>query len=434
LDTDPLFFVLLIKLNPINFEIVLGITLVIVLLIFSALISGSEVAYFSFNPKNIKTIRDNPSKTNKLILWHISNPLKLLATILIANNFVNIAIVILSTFLSEQLINFSSPHVKFFFEAVVITFMILLFGEIIPKVYSSYNNKPFASIMAYPLFVLEKIFKPLSMFLITSTSIINKQFQKKQNISIEDLSDAIDITSTAISQERNILEGIVKFGSIDVKEIMTPRIDVKAVDISTNFNQLKQIIIKNEYSRIPIYEETLDNIKGILFIKDLIKHLDNSEFNWCDLVRNPYFVPETKKIDDLLQEFQTQKNHMAIVSDEYGGISGIITLEDILEQIVGEINDEFDEEETTYNKIDENTYIFEGKTQINDFYRIIQLSEDIFDEAKGDADTLAGLILEIKGEFPKVGETIECKNYYFQIEAVDKRKINKIKVTIKNII
>jgi gliding motility-associated protein GldE len=285
--------------------------------------------------------------------------------------------------------------------------------------------------MAYPLLILEKICKPFSQILLNSTSIVNKRIRKKLSFSIEKLSEAINYASESINQDVDILHGIVKFGNTDVKEIMTPRLDVVSVDITSNFMELKNIINESGYSRIPVYESTFDSIRGILYIKDLVKHINDNDLKWSNLIREPYFVPETKKIDDLLQEFQQKKIHMAIVSDEYGGIIGIITLEDILEEIIGEIKDEFDIEENNFKKIDDFTYIFEGKTQLNNFYKILETDEDVFDDLKGDSETLAGLILELRGNFPVKGEIINCHNFSFQIESVDNRKINTIKVTKK---
>jgi gliding motility-associated protein GldE len=323
---------------------------------------------------------------------------------------------------------------EFLIQVVIVTFIILLFGEIMPKLYASLSPVRFALLMAYPLVFCRKIFHPLSSFLILSTSLVRKRLaRKKHNISMEQLSDALDLASKDISDEKNILEGIVKFGNIEVTGIMKARIDVTAVEIQTRFSELIRIIIESGYSRIPVYSNSFDNIKGILYIKDLLPHLYKPDsFKWQSLIRPPYFVPENKKIDDLLREFQTKKIHMAVVVDEYGGTSGIITLEDILEEIVGEITDEADEDDITYRQIDNKTFIFEGKISLNDFYKITDLPDNFFDPVRGDADTLAGLILEIKGEFPKTGDKIKYNNLHFSIESVDRRRIRQIKMEIQS--
>ncbi|MFC2138837.1 gliding motility-associated protein GldE, partial [Bacteroidota bacterium] len=354
------------------------------------------------------------------------------ATILVTNNFVNVGIIILSSFITNSLIDFSNaPTIGFMFQVIVITFIILLFGEILPKVYASQYRMRFAHTMAYPLIIIENIVRPLNSLLISSTSIIKKRFDGKQNISIDELSEAINITSENIPEEKKILKGIVKFGSIDVKEIMKARIDVVAVNIEIKYKKLLSIIVESDYSRIPVYEETFDNVKGVLYVKDLLPFINNDdEFEWQKLIKPPYFVPETKKIDDLLEEFQKNKIHMAIVIDEYGGTSGIITMEDIIEEIVGEINDEKDAEEFKFHKIDNHNYIFEGKTLLNDFYKITYTDDEFFDEIKGESESLAGLLLEIKGEMPKKGEIINYKQFEFTIDTVDNRRIKKIKVKI----
>jgi len=365
----------------------------------------------------------------------VKMPERLLATILIANNFVNVGIVIISTYMNSRLFDFSShPFFGFIIEVVIITFMLLLFGEIIPKVYANQYATSFVVFMVRPILFLEKVFRPLSTLLINSTSFINKRFQtKKQNLSIDDISHALDITEDKITEDKKILKSIVKFGNIDVKEIMKSRVDVIAVDTLIRFKKLLSVIIDSGYSRIPVYEDNFDNIKGILYIKDLLPHLQKDDkFEWQNLSRQAYFVPETKKINDLLGEFQSKKNHMAIVVDEYGGTSGIVTLEDILEEIVGEITDELDEDDIVFEKLNNNTFVFEGKTLLNDFYRIIECENDVFEELKGDAETLAGVVLEYKGEIPKKNETIKILNFDFTILAVDNRRIKKIEIKINN--
>ncbi|MFW6327800.1 MAG: gliding motility-associated protein GldE, partial [Bacteroidota bacterium] len=370
----------------------------------------------------------------KAILKLIEKPDRLWATILISNTFINVAIVILSTFILNNLIDFSpAPVIGFIFQVIIITFLLLLFGEIIPKIYATQNALGLSLFMVYPLRFFEKLFNPLSSVLITSTSIVSNRFgQKKQNLTMTELSDAIDLTTGGIGEDKNILKGIVKFGNIDVREIMKSRVDVIAVDIRTNFRELVEIIIESGYSRIPIFEESLDQIKGILYIKDLLPHLHKQgSFKWQSLMRPQYYVPESKKINDLLKEFQTNKIHMAIVIDEYGGTSGIVTLEDVLEEIVGEIIDESDEDEIIYTKQDENTFMFEGKILLNDFYKITNSNDTVFEEVKGDAETLAGLILELRGEIPLRNDIIKYKNYTFTVESVDKRRIKQVKVQIE---
>ncbi len=420
--------------HPFSFAAIVGIIFILVFIVVAAFMSGSEVAFFSLSPENMKSLRDSTSRRRRLVVELLEHPERLLATIVIANNFVSIGIVILSTFVVTTIADFaSSPILGFVFQVVIITLLILFFGEILPKVYATYFGMRFAIFASYPLLILEKLFYPISSFLIFSSSYFNKKLsQKKQNISINDLSDALDLTSNSLTEEKQILQGIVKFGNTDVKEIMTPRIDVMAVDKSTSFKDLLVFVDEAGYWRVPVYEESLDSIKGILYLKDLLPFLNESDnYKWNHLIRKAYFVPETKKINDLLEEFQLKKIHMAIVIDEYGGTFGIVTLEDILEEIIGEINDEFDVEDNSYTKIDDNNYIFEGKTLLNDFYKIIQVSDDVFEEVKGDADTLAGLILEIKGEIPKRGVRINYKDFVFKMESVDNRRIKQIRVTIR---
>ncbi len=403
------------------------------LLVISALISGSEVAFFSFTPSNINNLKENESKINNLILRLLNEPERLLATILITNNFVNIGIILLSTFITGELIDFGEVEwLKFVFEVVFVTFLILLFGEIIPKVYANQDRKGFAKLMVFPLFYSEKIFYPLSTILIKSTSVVNKKFTKKTKLSIEDISTAIDITGKSVANEKTILKGAVEFGKTDVKEIMAPRLDVVAVSVSDKFTKIKQVIIDSGYSRIPIYEESLDNIKGVLFTKDLIEHIDkNADFEWVKLARKPFFVPESKKIDNLLQEFRENRTHLAIVSDEYGGISGVVTLEDILEEIVGEIQDESDEPENNYIVIDKNNFIFDGKFPLKEITKVLNKDKYFFENDKGEAETIAGFILEKLGDFPSNNEVIDYKNIILKIESLNIRRIIRVKITVK---
>jgi putative hemolysin len=427
LETEPYYQALF------SFKVIIALVVVIFLLISSALVSGSEVAYFSLSPAELSKLKRSKFKIDQAVIRLLGTPDRLLATILVANNFINIGIVIISAYITSQLFGFSdSTAVEFIIQVVVITFLLLFFGEILPKVYASRYAVRFSKLMARPLAISERIFSPINSFLIYSTSIVNRRFMKRRkNISIEELSDALELTQHDISEDKKILKGIVKFGNIYVKEIMTSRVDVIAIDILTKFKDLKSVINNSGYSRIPVCEGTFDNIKGILYVKDLLPHIHKSEFfKWQSLIRPPYYIPESKKINDLLKEFQVNKIHMAIVVDEYGGSSGIVTLEDILEEIVGEITDEYDDEESIYTKIDDNQYIVEGKILLNDFYKIFNVDETIFDDVKGEADTLAGLILELRGDLPLKDEKISYKNFIFKVVSVDKRRIIKIHVTI----
>jgi len=355
---------------------------------------------------------------------------------LVANNFVNVGVVILSSFTVDSLIDFSNePVIGFVFQVVIISFVLLVIGEIIPKVYATKHALKFARFISLPLHFLIKILKPFNSLLIFSTSFINKRMRSaNQHISVDQLSQALELTSQLeLNEDKEILKGIVKFGNKSVVEIMRSRVDVVSADIKDSYSKIMKMITETGFSRIPVYSDTFDNIKGILYIKDILPHIHKgASFRWQSIIRPPFYVPETKKIDDLLEEFQKNKVHMAIVVDEYGGTSGIVTLEDILEEIVGEITDEFDEEEKFYTKISENKYLFDGKTLLNDFYKVIESDEDLFDEVKGEADSLAGLILELKGEIPAKNDIITCKNFVFTIDAVDNRRIKQIKVEIKS--
>ena len=393
------------------------VIILLLLLLCSALISASEVAYFSLSPSQLKYLEDNGYEKARNLQ---QKPNRLLATILISNNFVNVAIVVLSTYLVNSLFDFSAyPTLGFIIQVIVVTFVILLAGEIIPKLYANRSQLNMVIFMAGPLTFLSRLFRPLSALLIGSTSIISKRMDKKDNLSIDQLSKALELTKdTAINEEKDILEGIVRFGNIDAVDIIRPRINVIAIDGSSSYQQVKEIITEHGYSRMPVYEENLDNITGILYVKDLLQHLDEKEdFHWQTLIRPAYFVPETKKINDLLEEFQTKKVHLAIVVDEYGGTTGIVTMEDIIEEI---------EQEIVYTRDKNGAYIFEASTLLNDFYKITDIEEDSFQEVEGDADTLAGLILEIKGELPHKDEVITYKEHQFKVLEVDNRRIKKI--------
>ena len=403
------------------------VIILLLLLLCSALISGSEVAYFSLSPSQLKYLEDNGYEKARNLQ---QKPNRLLATILISNNFVNVAIVVLSTYLVNSLFDFSAyPTLGFIIQVIVVTFVILLAGEIIPKLYANRSQLNMVIFMAGPLTFLSRLFRPLSALLIGSTSIISKRMDKKDNLSIDQLSKALELTKdTAINEEKDILEGIVRFGNIDAVDIIRPRINIIALDIEDSFEVVKNVVIEHGYSRLPVYRENLDTIEGILYVKDLLAHLKEPQnFAWQSLIRPAYFVPETKKINDLLEEFQVKKVHMAIIVDEYGGTSGIVTMEDILEEIVGEINDEYDEKEEVYTKLSNNTYIFEACTLLNDFIKIVDADPDSFKDIEGEADTLAGLILEIKGELPRKNDVITYQSHKFTILEVDNRRIKKIK-------
>ena len=440
-DTEPylaiVFTFINLSINLLSSGIIISLILMVFLLFCSAMVSGSEIAFFSLSPSQLEHLYSDGSKKNKQVIQLFEAPKRLLATILISNNFVNVAIVILSTFITNSLFSFSEyPIITFVFQVVTVTSLILLFGEIIPKIYATQYPLKFAYLMVKPILILRSFFYPLSSLLVNSTNLIDKRIKRKShNISMSELSKAIDITSdeTTPDEEKKMLKGVVKFGDINVKEIMKARVDVTAIDTITKFDTLIETIISSGYSRIPVFSETFDNIKGILYAKDLLPHLkENKDFEWQSLVRKAFFVPESKMINDLLHEFQEKKIHLAIVVDEYGGVSGIVTLEDIIEEIVGEINDEFDysRDENIHSKLDENNFIFEGKTLLNDFCKITGIDSKTFEEIKGESDTLAGLILEIEGEIPQKSSIIKFQNFIFEIEAVDNRRIQKIKVKI----
>jgi len=422
--------------TPALLSAIVSLTVCIVLLALSALISASEVAFFSIDPQAMNELEESERKTDKNILKLLQSPQRLLATILIGNNFVNVAVILLLTHVTTSILNFDNvPFLGFIFQAIFITFILLLFGEIMPKVYATQYAKK-SALKAVPVITaLGKMVGPLVSVLVNSTSVVNRRLAKhtRSNISMDELSHALELTSNSKDEDTEILEGIIKFGNIQVIDIMTSRLDMIVVDIKTNYKQLLDIIIKSGYSRIPVYGENRDNIKGLLYSKDLLPHLDKpANFRWQTLVRQAYFVPETKMIDDLLNEFQSNKVHLALVVDEYGGISGLITLEDILEEIVGDISDEYDTEEQLFTKIDNHTFIFEAKILLNDFFKIAEIEEDDFVKVTDEVETLAGLILEIKGDIPAKNERIGYGRYVFEIVAVDNRRIKKVKLFIKD--
>ncbi len=437
MDTDPSSLVIISVIEQLPIVEIIDVLMLVLLLCLSALVSGSEVAFFSLSPKDIETAKDSPNKSDGQVLDLLEKPKELLATILISNNFINVGIVILSTYLSSQVFNlYINGVLGFLIQVVLITFMILLFGEVIPKVYANLNALKFANMMAGPITVLESVFRILSIPLLKSTKLIEDKLQKnKGNISVSHLEHALELTSDDDSskEEQKILEGIVSFGNTDTKQVMCPRIDMFALNANEKFEDVIAELLTKGYSRIPVFKTNIDNISGILYIKDLLPYInEGNNFNWARLIKPVFFVPENKKIDDLLNDFQEKKIHLAIVVDEYGGTSGLVTLEDIIEEIVGEINDEFDVDELSYSKLDNNNFVFEGKTSLKDFYRVIDLDDEyIFEDEKGESDTLAGFILEIAGGFPSKGEVINFEKYSFKIEAVDRKRIKQVKVTLK---
>jgi putative hemolysin len=416
----------------------------LILLMASALISGAEVALFSLTQKDIDEAKKTKSKSFEIIIDLLTQPKKLLASILVANNFINIAIVILFASLGDSLfegldseLNLSGFKIDlvFFIEVVLITFLILFIGEILPKVYANRNNLKFSKFMAYPLKVLDIIISPISIPMQRITLGIHKKLGKqKSTLNVGYLSQALELASNedTTKEEQKILQGIVSFGNTDTKQVMRPRIDIFALDESAKYSEIISEIIKNGYSRIPVYKDSIDSVTGILYVKDLLPHLQKKKFDWTTLLRTPFFVPENKKLDDLMVEFQEKKIHLAVVVDEYGGTSGVVSLEDIIEEIVGDISDEFDDDDLIYSKLDAYNFVFEGKTTLKDFYRITKLSnESIFEDEKGEAETLAGFVLEISKSFPKLNSKINFKTYTFTVEALSNKRIKQLKVTLK---
>ena len=426
--------------QPIDFELGLSIFCVLILVVLSALLSGSEVAMFSISNKQRFDLEDQNKNANKRVLTLLKEPKKLLATILIANNFINVSIVMASNFVFNNLIieGSISDTMNFIIQVIVITFLILLFGEVIPKVYANNYNLKFSKFMAIPLQLLKKLFYPISQILVNSTNLIDKRIEKrKESIQANELEHALNLTVDSVDNEdeKKILEGIVKFGNTDVKQIMTPRTDVISFEITTPFNELMSELKEIKYSRIPVFEDSFDKIKGILYAKDLLgKMNEKKNFKWPNLLREPKFVPENKKLDDLLKEFQEEKTHIAIVVDEYGGSSGIVSLEDVLEEIVGEITDEFDEEDINYKKLDELNYIFDGKTTLIDVYKLLEIDGEIFEKEKGESDTIAGFCIEQAGKILLKNEKISFDRYTITVEAADKRRIKKVKITINEVV
>ena len=413
---------------------IIGLVFLCLLLVVSALISSSETAYFSLRPADIDNLESRTDSRSRMALKLRDNPKSLLATILIGNNFVNVSITLLATYIVSEMFDLANhPTAAFLMEVVVITSLVLIIGEITPKIVAAKRPVKIARFMAPTLQVLTVVFKPLSNMLVSSTAFMDKHLEKKKtDISMDDLSAAVDIATESSTplEEKNMLKGIASFTEKEVSNVMKPRIDIIAVERKMAFQEMLETVIQSGFSRIPVYEESLDNVSGILYVKDLLPYLDTQSFEWQKLIRPAFFVPENRKINDLFQDFREKKIHIAIVVDEYGGTSGLITMEDVIEEIVGEINDEFDnvKQEQHYIKLDENTYLFKAQTSIVDFCKVFNLSEDYFEPMQGEADTLAGLVLEIEGRIPEVGFSFNIEKFRFEITEADSRKIIQIKV------
>jgi len=433
IDEPPSYILSIIFGSTVTYFTLSGLIL-LVLLVLSALISGSEVAFFSLKKSDLE-IDPSDKKSDKVLMKLLESPKNLLATILILNNTVNVAMVTLATFMTWRMVGTQSPEGKILATlTIVVTFMIVFFGEVIPKVYASQNNLRFARFMAPGLSFFHILLKPLSYLLLTFSNFFEKRIESKgYQVTLEELNKALDITADndTTKEEKEIIKGIMTFGTISVRQVMRSRIDIEAAEITDNFHKLMDMVNKFGYSRIPVFKESLDKIQGILYVKDLLPHLDEDEhFQWQRLLRPSYFIPENKKIDILLKDFQEKRVHIAIVVDEYGGTSGLITLEDVIEEIVGEIEDEFDVEEISFRQINTKTFLFEGKTSLNDFCKVVGDDPLVFEDVKGESESLGGLLLEINKVLPKNGEEITFKKYTFMVMAVDKRRIKKIKVTI----
>ncbi len=423
----------LVVFHPLTAGVFIAALLAAMLLLVSGFASGAEIAFFSLSPSDLSELDEEHSAADVAIQRLRDDSERTLATILITNNLVNVTIIMLCNYVFSSLVEFQARWLEFLCITVLLTFLLLLFAEIMPKVYSRQNPLEFCRKVAGGISVLQRLFRPLSWVLLRSGILAEKVLQPENHVlSVDDLEQALELTDKDdIKDEQKILQGIIRFGDETAKEVMTSRQDIVDLDINCSFSDVLQCIVENNYSRIPVYQDSSDNIRGVLYIKDLLPHISKpSSFRWQSLIRPPYFVPETKKIDDLLREFQENKVHIAIVVDEFGGTSGLITLEDILEEIVGEIHDEFDEEEKNYTKLNYNTYVFEGKTLLSDVTKILDVDDDEFDEIEGDADSLAGLLLELKGDFPSIHEKFEYKNYTFEIMAMEGRRISRIKLIV----
>ena len=413
---------------------IIAICLALLLLLCSGFVSASEIAFFSLSPVDLSEVEEEHHRSDKKIMKLRDDSERLLATILIANNLVNVAIIMLLNFALLQIFHYAVPWVEFLVMTIVLTFLLLLFGEVMPKIYSAQHSLSFCRVAAPVFTVLNKVFHPLSSLLVRSKGLTRRIVSHEEDsLTVDELEQALELTDKKeIAEEAGMLQGIIRFGGETVRDVMTPRVDMVDVEMRTPYSEVLKCIVENNYSRIPVYQGTEDNIKGILYIKDLLPHLSKpGNFRWQTLIRAPFFVPETKMIDDLLRDFQQNKVHMAIVVDEFGGTSGLVTMEDILEEIVGEIDDEYDDEERPYQRLNQNTYLFEAKTAISEFLRIVNLDDDYFEEVEGDADTLAGLLLELKGEFPKLHERLTYRNISFEVMELDERRIVIIKVVIK---
>ena len=422
-----------ISVNPIDISVILAILLAVFLLSLSAFASASEIAFFSLSPTDVESLDPDKSSSDKLIELLRDDSERTLATVLITNNLVNVAVIMLCNYIFGSLFTFGAEWLQFLCVTILLTFLLLLFGEIIPKVYSRRRPLAFCRKAVKGIMFFRRLFWPIETILLKSGAFAEKVIQKEnRQLSVDELEQALELTDKEeIKDEQSMLQGIIRFGDETAKEIMTSRQDIVDLDIRCSYDTVLKCIVENNYSRIPVYQDNQDNIRGVLYIKDLLPHLSKgSNFRWQSLIRPPYFVPETKKIDDLLRDFQENKVHIAIVVDEFGGTSGIVTLEDILEEIVGEINDEFDEDERNYTKLASNTYLFEGKTLLKDFLKILNLPDDEFDDIEGDADSLAGLLLEIKGDFPAVHEVLIYKDYKFEVLEIEERRISKVKVIV----
>jgi len=416
---------------------VLLLLVIAVLLVVSAATSASEVALFSLTPTQLRDLKERGGSWGQRVMELLSKPRRLLATILIANNFMNIGVVVLSTVAVSSLLEVERmpEYLVFIIQVLVVTFIILLVGEVLPKVYATNNPMKVAQVMSRPLLIMRWLFKPVSETLVGSTTFIEKRFKKRQsNFSMDALGHALDLTKDAstTAEEQRILRGIVKFGNYEVKQVMRPRTEMVAFDRDLTFPQLLTAIVESGFSRVPVYEETMDRVVGMLYIKDVLPHISKTDLDWHTLLRAPYFVPEAKKLDDLLKEFQAEKVHLAVVVDEHGGTSGIITLEDVIEEIVGEITDEFDEEDLIYSKLDDHTWVFEGRASLSDVYRVLGIDGELFEENKGDSGTLGGFILELTGRIPKKGERVDLRNFSFTVEASDNKRVRRVKLNMRD--
>ena len=432
---DPNSFVLTSIVQPFSINALIAFFVTIVCLFVSAFVSASEVAFFSLSPKDFERMDEEKNPVDEKIKLLLQKPEHLLATILITNNLVNVSIIVLSSYIINQTLDFSAfPVLGFIFETILITFIILLVSEIMPKIFAQQHGLRMARFGAGTLKVLRSVLKPFVWILVSSTSVVNKRLAKHKhgsNLSMDELSQALELTSDAIQEDTDILKGIVNFGNITAAGVMTSRLDMVTLDVTTSFDKVIDCIVEHEYSRIPVLQGSIDNIRGVLYAKDLIPHINKGPyFKWQTLIRQPYFVPETMKLDDLLQEFQKNKIHIAVVVDEFGGTSGMVTMEDVLEEVVGEISDEYDVDNSLYTKQNDGSYVFEAKIMLTDFFKATDIDSEDFEDITEEVDTLAGLILELKGDFPEQNEVITYKNYEFKIVAINARRILKVKFNI----